>query len=53
MFLPMKATRWEFTVVFGMIIGLAFALYVLDYLNETAVLANWLGPRLRIDSEFL
>jgi protein-S-isoprenylcysteine O-methyltransferase Ste14 len=52
--LQVKATEWEFThrtLLFGLIFGCAFPLYALDHQNSAAALANWLGPRLRIDSE--
>lgn len=52
----MKATSWEFAnraMIFGLIIGLAFLLYSLDHQNGTAVLANWLAPRLGINAEVL
>jgi protein-S-isoprenylcysteine O-methyltransferase Ste14 len=52
----MKATAWEFAnraMVFGLIIGFAFFLYSFDHQNGTAVLANWLAPRLGVDAESL
>ena len=47
----MRATNWEFTnraLVFGLIFGFAFSVYVIDPQNSTAALANWLGARLHI-----
>jgi protein-S-isoprenylcysteine O-methyltransferase Ste14 len=52
----MTATNWEFTnraLVFGLIFGLAFALYSLDHQNSSAVLANWLGARLQMDADLI
>ena len=52
----MKATNWEFTnraLIFGMIFGLGFPLYVLDQQNSAAALAQWLGPSLKIDNNVL
>ncbi len=52
----MKATNWEFTnraMIFGMIFGLSFPLYVVDHQNSTAVLANWLAPKLRMEADFV
>jgi len=54
--LLVKATNWEFTnraLVFGLIFAFAFPLYALDHQNSTALLANWLGSRLRIAADFL
>jgi protein-S-isoprenylcysteine O-methyltransferase Ste14 len=51
-----KATNWEFTnraLVFGLIFGLTFPLYALDHQNATSALANWLGPRLRMDADLV
>ena len=47
----MRATNWEFTnraLVFGLIFGFAFSVYVIDPQNSTAALANWLGDGLHI-----
>jgi protein-S-isoprenylcysteine O-methyltransferase Ste14 len=55
-FLSMKATNWEFTnraLVFGLIFAFTFPLYSLDHQNSTAALANWLGPRLRMDADLV
>src|SRR5580658_9450220 len=44
----MQATNWEFTnraLIFGLIFGFAFSVYVIDPQNSTAALANWLGAR--------
>jgi protein-S-isoprenylcysteine O-methyltransferase Ste14 len=44
----MKATDWEFknrAMVFGMILGISFAMYSLDQQNTAAALASWMGPR--------
>jgi protein-S-isoprenylcysteine O-methyltransferase Ste14 len=52
----MKATNWEFTnraLVFGLIFGFTFPLYVLDHENSTAALANWLAARLQMDADLL
>jgi len=52
----MRATNWEFSnraLVFGLIFGLAFPLYSVDHENSTAVLANWLAPRIGIDADLL
>jgi protein-S-isoprenylcysteine O-methyltransferase Ste14 len=52
----MKATNWEFTnraLVFGLIFGFTFPLYVVDHENSTAVLANWLGARFQMDADRL
>jgi protein-S-isoprenylcysteine O-methyltransferase Ste14 len=49
-----KATNWEFknrALVFGLILGLSFSLYALDHENSAAVLANGLGPRIRMDPD--
>jgi protein-S-isoprenylcysteine O-methyltransferase Ste14 len=52
----MQATNAEFTnraTIFGCIIGVSFALYTLDPQNATAILANWLGPKLSMDADLL
>jgi hypothetical protein len=52
----MQATGWEFAnraVIFGIIIGVPFALYSLDHENATAIIANWLGPKLNMDPDLL
>jgi protein-S-isoprenylcysteine O-methyltransferase Ste14 len=52
----MKATNWEFTnraLVFGLIFGFTFPLYVLDHENSTAALAHWLAARLQMDADLL
>ena len=38
-------------MVFGLIFGLSFPLYAIDQQNATAVLANWLGPKLQMDPD--
>src|SRR5271163_3557278 len=53
-FRSMKATSWEFrnrAMVFGLIFGLTFPLYVLDNQNSTVALANWLGATLHMDAD--
>ncbi|MGA7079422.1 MAG: isoprenylcysteine carboxylmethyltransferase family protein [Terriglobales bacterium] len=50
----MKATDWEFknrAMVFGLIFGFTFPLYVLDHQNVTAVAANWIGAELRVNAD--
>jgi protein-S-isoprenylcysteine O-methyltransferase Ste14 len=52
----MKATNGEFAnraVIFGCIIGVAFALYSLDPDNVTALLATWLAPKLNMNDDVL
>jgi len=52
----MKATDWEFknrAMVFGLIFGFTFPLYVLDSQNITAVVANWIGARWRVDADLV
>jgi protein-S-isoprenylcysteine O-methyltransferase Ste14 len=52
----MQATGWEFAnraVIFGIIIGVPFALYSLDHENATAIIANWFGPKLNMDPDLL
>jgi protein-S-isoprenylcysteine O-methyltransferase Ste14 len=52
----MRATNWEFrnrAMIFGLIIGLSFALYSWDYLSAMQVLVNWLGPRISLDPDVL
>jgi protein-S-isoprenylcysteine O-methyltransferase Ste14 len=52
----MQATQWEFknrAMLFGMIVGVTFPLYMLDQQNSAAALANWLGPRLRMEPDLL
>jgi protein-S-isoprenylcysteine O-methyltransferase Ste14 len=52
----MKATHWEFTnraMVFGLIFGLTFPLYVLDPQNSTAALANWLAGKRQVDADLV
>ena len=52
----MQATNAEFTnraVIFGCIIGVSFGLYSLDPENATAILANWLSPKLGMDADGL
>jgi protein-S-isoprenylcysteine O-methyltransferase Ste14 len=49
----MRATDWEFryrAMIFGLIIGLAFPLYLIDHQNSTAALANFVAPRLHVDA---
>jgi protein-S-isoprenylcysteine O-methyltransferase Ste14 len=49
----MKATSWEFAnraMVFGMMFGFSFPIYALDHQNSAAALANWLGPRLEMNT---
>jgi hypothetical protein len=48
----MKATDWEFrnrALLFGLIFGLTFPLYVLDRHNAGVAIANWIGPALRMN----
>lgn len=40
-------------MIFGMIIGIPFATYSFDHENVTALLANWLGPKLKVDADFI
>jgi protein-S-isoprenylcysteine O-methyltransferase Ste14 len=50
------ATRWEFAnraVLFGLIISLAFACYLFDRNNVTALLSDWLAARYQQNAEFL
>jgi protein-S-isoprenylcysteine O-methyltransferase Ste14 len=50
----MGATDWEFknrAMIFGMIFGCTFPLYVIDPQNTAAELANWLGARIGRDPE--
>jgi protein-S-isoprenylcysteine O-methyltransferase Ste14 len=52
----MQATDGEFAnraVIFGLVIGIPFALYSLDHENATALIANWLDPKLKVDAELL
>ena len=52
----MKATSWEFAnraMIFGMIVGVPFALYILDHENATAMLANWLSAQWRLNADGL
>ena len=52
----MQATNWEFAnraVIFGCIIGFAFALYSLDHDNVMAVLATWLSPKVGISDDLI
>ena len=52
----MRATNWEFTnraMVFGLIFGCTFPLYVVDPQNSSAALANWLGPRVSWNPDVL
>jgi protein-S-isoprenylcysteine O-methyltransferase Ste14 len=52
----MKATSWEFrnrATVFGLIIGFSFPLYGFDHQNSSVALANWLGPVLHMDVDFV
>ena len=52
----MKATNWEFknrALIFGVIFGCAFPLYVLDQQNAAGALANWLAARLQIAPDFI
>ncbi len=47
---------WEFknrAMVFGLIIGFTFPLYVLDPQNITAVVARWIGTGLRVDADLV
>ena len=58
LFLSMRATTWEFAnraMIFGLIFGVSFPLYVLDRRNSTEALANWLAPRMGMgeDAELL
>jgi protein-S-isoprenylcysteine O-methyltransferase Ste14 len=50
----MKATNWEFknrAMIFGLIFGVSFLLYAVDHQTSTAVLANWLEPRLHVNAD--
>src|SRR5579864_4369401 len=50
----MKASNWEFenrALIFGLIFAVAFPLYSLDHQNSTAVLANWLAAKLKMDAD--
>jgi protein-S-isoprenylcysteine O-methyltransferase Ste14 len=52
----MKATDWEFrnrAMVFGLIFGFTFPLYVLDPQNVTAAVANWLEAGLRVNADLI
>jgi len=52
----MKATDWEFknrALIFGLIFGFTFPLYVLDPQNVTALVANWIGAHLRVDADLV
>ena len=52
----MQASSSEFTnraVIFGCIIGVSFGLYSFDHDNSTAVLANWLAPKLVVNDDLL
>jgi protein-S-isoprenylcysteine O-methyltransferase Ste14 len=54
--LAMKATHWEFAnraLVFGLIFAVSFPLYSLDRQNSAAALANWIGPRIGADPDFV
>jgi protein-S-isoprenylcysteine O-methyltransferase Ste14 len=50
----MKASDWEFknrAMLFGLIFGLPFPLYMVDAQNSTAALSNWVGAWLRTDAD--
>jgi len=50
----MRATSWEFAnraLIFGLIFGVSFPLYVIDPDNSTATVAKWLASRLRLDGD--
>jgi protein-S-isoprenylcysteine O-methyltransferase Ste14 len=52
----MKATNWEFTnraLVFGLIFGATFPLYLVDHEMSTVAVAGWLGARLGVNGDFL
>src|ERR1700687_4471911 len=52
----MEATHWEFrnrALLFGLIFAFSFPLYSLDHQNATAAVANWLGPRLRMNADLV
>lgn len=52
----MNATDWEFrnrALIFGLIFGFTFPLYVLDHRNATAVVAEWLSIRVGLDADLL
>src|ERR1700730_13815428 len=54
--LSMEATNWEFrnrALLFGLIFAFSFPLYSLDHQNATAAVANWLGPRLRMNADLV
>ena len=40
-------------MIFGLIFGVSFPFYALDPQNSTAVLANWLAPKLRMDGDLV
>ncbi len=50
----MQATDWEFknrALIFGMVLGLSFPLYIVDPQNATAAISNWLGATLYRDPD--
>lgn len=52
----MKATNWEFSnraSMFGIIIGVPFAMYLIDHENVTALLATRLSPTIHIQPDQL
>ena len=52
----MRATSWEFehrALIFGLIFGISFPLYVIDPDNSTTTVAKWLGPQLGLDTNLV
>jgi len=52
----MGATGWEFknrAILFGLIFAVSFSLYSFDPRNSTALLADWLSPRLGVSGGLL
>lgn len=54
--MSMNATNWEFrnrAMLFGLILGLTFPLYVIDRQNSAGALSNLLAPRLHASPDLL
>lgn len=52
----MRADNWEFknrALIFGLIFGISFSMYVLDQQNSAAALSNWLGAARGIDQNLI
>jgi protein-S-isoprenylcysteine O-methyltransferase Ste14 len=52
----MRATNWEFqnrALIFGLIFGVAFPLYLIDHANSAASLADWLARKLGWNADLL